>query len=129
MAEKETKKKTTRKKTISKKKQAEIEQAMDEIEQLAKEAVVEKKEVENTEFPPIVLPCRGYFKELDQGLDVENLQRAMNRIVLTNIPITGIYDAETMSAVEKFEEQYGGCVNGKFGETELKAYNKLRGVK
>lgn len=108
-------------------KKQKLEEEMNEIEQEAKE--YEKKQDENYEFPIIVLPCRGYFKELDQGMYVRNLQLAMNRIMLANIPVTGYYDADTMRAVEEFEKKYGGCVNGKFGETELIAYNKLRGVK
>lgn len=102
-----------------------LEEKLNEIEQEAKDY---EKDYERTEFPPVVLPCRGYFKFLDSGMYVENLQYALNRIMGANVPTTGIYDEETMAAVEKFEEKYGGCVNGKFGETELIAYNKLRGV-
>lgn len=128
MAETKTKKKTTEKK-LTKKQVKKIKEAMDEIEQDAKEYIAENTPDENTEFPPIVLPCRHYFKELDRGLNVENLQIAMNHIMESGLELTGIYDAPTMKAVEEFEKKYGGCVNGKFGETELKAYNKLRGVK
>lgn len=107
-----------------------VEATMDEIEADAKAyQEAHKTESTNTEFPEIVLPCRGYFKEYDQGMYVENLQIAMNRIMLSNIPVTGMYDAATMRAVESFEEKYGGYVNGKFAELELIAYNKLRGVK
>lgn len=127
MSEKETKKKTTKKTTTKRK--AKTEKIMNEVEQEAK-AYEEQVETEkNLEFPLIVLPCRGYFKKLDHGMYVENLQTAMNHIVMANIPVTGEYDDATMRAVEKFEEQYGGCINGKFGGTELKAYNKLRGVR
>lgn len=118
--------KTTKKKT---KKKTKVEKVMNEVEQEAKEYVESKKVDLDSEFPPITLPCRGYFKELDHDLSVKNLQIAMNHIVEANIPVTGYYDKATMYAVEKFEKQFGGCVNGKFGDTELKAYNKLRGVK
>lgn len=126
MAEKETKKKTTRKRTTKKDK---LEKAMDEVEKDAVEYQKAETADKNQEFPIIVLPCRGYFKKLDRGMYVENLQTAMNHLVEANIPVTGEYDDATMCAVEKFEEQYGGYVNGKFAEPELIAYNKLRGVK
>lgn len=129
MAETKTKKKTTTKKKMTKKQVEKIKAEMDEIEAEAKAFVAENTPEYNTEFPPIVLPCRQYFKELDHGLNVENLQIAMNHIIEANIEVTGIYDKPTMDAVEEFERRYGGCVNGKFGETELKAYNKLRGAK
>ena len=122
MAETKPKRKRKTKKEV-------LEEQMTEIEQEAKEYVEEHKPVDTDEFPPIALPCRGYFTEFDHGKYVENLQLAMNRIVESNVPVTGEYDAATMKAVEKFEMKYGGCVNGKFGHTELKAYNKLRGVK
>lgn len=119
----------TKPKRKRKTKAEKLEEEMNQIEQEAKEYTEEHKPADTLEFPPIVLPCRGYFKKFDHGMYVENLQYAMNRIIEANIPVTGEYDAETMRAVEKFEEKYGGCVNGKFGETELIAYNKLRGVK
>lgn len=115
----------TAKKKMTKKQEKKLEEDMAEVEQAAKE--YEAKE--NQEFPPIVLPCRGYFREWDFGQNVTNLQLAMNRIMLANIPVTGEYDKDTMAAVEEFEKKYGGCVNGRFGETELIAYNKLRGAK
>lgn len=119
----------TKPKRKRKTKAEKLEEEMNQIEQEAKEYAERHKPADTLEFPPIVLPCRGYFKKFDHGMYVENLQLAMNRIVEANIPVTGEYDAETMEAVEKFEKEYGGCVNGKFGETELIAYNKLRGVK
>ena len=116
---------TEKKKRTRKTKAEKLEEQMNEVEQAAKEYIAEDEQ----EFPPIILPCRGYFREWDSGQSVTNLQLAMNRIMLANIPVTGEYDKDTMAAVEQFEKKYGGCVNGKFGETELIAYNKLRGAK
>ena len=110
-------------------KKEKLEEELNEVEQEAKEVAEELAASDNLEFPPIVLPCRGYFTFLDQGMYVRNLQLVMNRLMLANIPVTGVYDTDTMNAVEAFEKKYGGCVNGKFGHEELVAYNKLRGVK
>lgn len=131
MAEKETKKKTTRKTTakrMTKKQEEKMQKAMDEIEQDAIEYQKTESVDKNEEFPPVVLPCRGYFREMDRGIDVERLQVALNRVMEVGIEESGVYDDATMKAVELFEQKYGGCVNGRFGETELKAYNKLRGA-
>ena len=119
-----TKKKT--KKQLAE--EAKTEAMMDEVEKEAKELIKKDETDGGLEFPPIILPPRGYFNEWDYGDSVRNLQLAMNRIMLANIPVTGEYDKETMAAVEEFEKKYGGCVNGKFGTTELIAYNKLRGA-
>ena len=121
--------KTTKKKRVPKKvKEAMVEAKMNEVEQAAKEYQEEHKPDINEEFPPIALPCRGYFKELDHGLDVQNLQLMLNRVVLTNLEIDGEYGEKTMEAVKEFETKYGGVVNGKFGHEELVIYNKMRGI-
>lgn len=89
----------------------------------------EAEQPENLEFPPITLPGRKYFKLFDEGDNVKNLQIAMNHLMCTNVPVTGIYDSETIDAVTQFEEKYGTDPNGRFGLSDLKKYNKLRGVK
>lgn len=117
------------KKRGRKTKEEKLNETLAEVDEAVAEYEAEHKEPYNEEFPQIVLPCRKYFRENDEGSYVRNLQIAMNHIMCTNVPVTGMYDAETMKAVELFEEKYGGCVNGRFGETELIAYNKLRGAK
>lgn len=116
------------KKSGKKTKAEKLEEQLNEVTEAAEE-YERTQEPLNEEFPRIVLPCRKYFRENDEGSNVVNLQIAMNHLMCANIPVTGTYDAETMKAVELFEQKYGGCVNGKFGETELIAYNKLRGAK
>ena len=119
------------KKRGRKTKKEELEKLQAEVDEAVAEYVEEHKEPveENYEFPPITLPARGYFRQWDYGESVKNLQLAMNCILLANIPVTGEYDADTAKAVVHFENKYGGCPNGKFGKTELDAYNKLRGTK
>lgn len=124
MSEKETKKKTKRK---TKTKVSRLEDDMKEIEQEAKK-YVEEHSASDKYYPPVVLPCRGYFRKLDHGLNVENLQRALNQVLDCNLPVTGIIDDATIGAVTEFEKEYGGYPNGMFGTKELIAYNKLRGV-
>lgn len=109
MAEKETKKAETK----SKKKKAK-----------------KAKQYDVEEFPTISLPSRGYFVRFDKGTNVETLQVVMNRMAEAHIKVTGIYDDDTMEAVELFEERFEcGVPNGMFGKDELEKYNKLRGVK
>ena len=103
------------------------EEKMDEIEALAKEYVEEKK-AEEEKAPMVLVPPRGYFRKLDQGLWVENLQRGLNQLCDANVAVTGEYDDDTMLAVTQFETKYGGCANGMFDGRDLESYNKLRGV-
>ena len=104
-----------------------LEEKLDELDKAIEE--YETEQTENLEFPTIELPGRKYFRLFDEGDNVKNLQIAMNHLMCTNVPVTGIYDSETMDAVTLFEEKYGTDPNGRFGVSDLKKYNKQRGAK
>jgi peptidoglycan hydrolase-like protein with peptidoglycan-binding domain len=105
-----------------------LEEKLEEVNAVIEE-YEKSQQGENLEFPLIDLPGRKYFKLFDEGENVKNLQTAMNRLMCTNVPVTGIYDSETIDAVTKFEEKYGTDPNGRFGLSDLRKYNKLRGAK
>lgn len=125
-ATKKKKKPTAKKapvKKVKKDKSPVPKTAEEEIMKMAEEY----EEAKSSDLPDIVLPPRGFFMKGDTGANVEALQQALNTLIDANIPIDGKLQSDTVLAVEKFEQQYGGFPNGKFGSTELDAYNKVRG--
>lgn len=123
-APKKSEKKTTVVHTTKDKVEKKIDtKTIEEIEAEAKQVVEQRA----AELPPITLPPRGYFMSGDRGVNVEALQTGLNNLIDANIPIDGKLGAETIAAVKKFEQKYGGFANGMFGKTELDEYNNLRG--